>query len=246
MPSALQNQAPNSTLTFASPQRVSHIIFAYTTSGTTQPQVQHPRPTLPSPASLRSAAVAVLCALTLAACTTTAALQVVGAAVNAALETSGLKQPADGVRHVTIRLDAGDALNGSRDGEPLALVVRLYQLKADTGFSALGYDQFIDQGGERQLLGDDLVGVREMTLLPGRSYTVSEPIPPDVKVIGIVALFHSPAAARWRYAFDPEASAEAGISLGLHACAMTVGTGVLVNPMTTRTAARLAGVRCPS
>ena len=182
----------------------------------------------------------------LTGCLSAAAVQVVGTAVNLALESSGLKKPAPdtGEHTVLVRLNTGTVLNSTEDGEPLALLVRIYQLKTDTGFATLGYDQFIERTDEKRLLGDDLVSVRELTLLPGKTYALEEKMPADAKVLGIVALFHTPAASRWKYAFDPEASRDEGITLGFHACSITVGTGTLTNPIAAEGAASLSGVRC--
>jgi len=172
-------------------------------------------------------------------------VQVVGAAVNAALETSGLKSK-EGPKTVTVRLDTGDALNSTSDGEPLALLVRIYQLKSDAGFSSLSYAQFANPGEEQSQLADEVVHVREMMLLPGKSYSIEERLDEQTHVIGIVALFHSPAPSRWKYAFDTTTDNDEGIAVGLHACSMTVGHGQLTNPQNAATAARLAGVRCGS
>jgi len=195
----------------------------------------------------RVARFAILTALTLAVsgCGTSTAVQVVGAAVNAALETSGLKKK-DGPRTVAVRLDTGDALNSTSDGEPLALLVRIYQLKSDAGFSSLSYDQLATPAQGDAQLGNEVLHAREMMLLPGKSYTVEEQLDEQTHVIGIVALFHSPASSRWRYAFDTSNADDEGISVGLHACSMTVGQGQLTNPETAAAASRLSGVQCGS
>ena len=50
------------------------------------------------------------------------------------------------------------------------------------------------------------------------------------KSLGIVALFRSPAAQRWKFAFNTEKNEKSGIVIGLHACAMTVTSGTLTTP----------------
>lgn len=187
-----------------------------------------------------------VCAVILTGCLTGAAVQVVGAAVDIALESSGLKkrEPNNGERTVRLRLNTGEVLNSTEDGEPLALLVRIYQLKSDAGFASISYTQFVDNATGKAMLGEDLVSVRELTLLPGKTYALEEKMSADAKVLGVVALFHSPASARWKYAFNRDESLEDGISLGFHACSITVGTGTLTNPMAAEGAASLAGVRC--
>lgn len=179
---------------------------------------------------------------------TATAVQVVGAAVNVALESSGLKKrendAPEEARSLPIRLNAGELVNATEDGESLALLVRIYQLRHDAAFSQLGYTQAGQTEEEKRVLGDDLVAVRELMLLPGKSVTLDEKLPADAKVIGVVALFRAPANERWKMAFNTVASASEGISLGFHACSMTVGNGVLTNPIAADAARSLSGVRC--
>lgn len=195
-----------------------------------------------------SAIVVLAASLALSGCGTAAAVQVVGTAVNVALEASGLKssekETSDEARSLPIRLNAGDVVNSTDDGESLALLVRIYQLRHDTAFSQLAYTQAGQAEEEQRVLGEDLVAVRELMLLPGKSITLDEKLPEDAKVIGVVALFRSPANERWKMAFNTDASASQGISLGFHACSMTVGTGVLTNPLAADAARSLSGVRC--
>lgn len=143
-------------------------------------------------------------------------------------------------------METGEALNSTSDGEPLALLVRVYQLRTDAEFSALGYAQFADKSQEEALLGNEVLHVREMMLLPGKTYALEEKLDKDTQVVGVVALFHSPANERWKYAFDTEASDDDGISIGFHACSMTVSSGVLTHPDAAASATTLAGVRCGS
>lgn len=182
-------------------------------------------------------------------CSTASAVQIAGAAVGAALETAGLKKVAakpdpDAPRPLTVTLAAGPLTNAGATNEPLALVVRIYQLRSETAFSGLAYAQASDEEAERNVLQNDLVGVREVTVIPGRTYRFDEMIPAPVKVIGIAAQFRRPAANRWKLAFNREASEKSGISVGVHACAITSGTGELTDPASTAYSRSLSGVRC--
>lgn len=193
------------------------------------------------------------CVLLSAACTTgcstASAVQIAGAAVGAALETAGLKKvdtkpDPDAPRALALTLAAGPLTNAGATDEPLALVVRVYQLRSETAFSGLSYAQASDEEAERNVLENDLVGVRELTVIPGKTYRFDEMIPARVKVIGITAQFRRPAANRWKLAFNREASEKSGISVGFHACAITSGTGELTNPASTAHSRSLSGVRC--
>jgi type VI secretion system protein VasD len=60
--------------------------------------------------------------------------------------------------------------------------------------------------------------------------------------VAVVAMFRSPASARWRFVFETNAAAITGITLGVHACALSVAQGEPVSA--TPESLRLAGVRC--
>jgi type VI secretion system protein VasD len=165
-----------------------------------------------------------------------------------ALELTGLKKPelpdsALPDRRITWRLHASPSLNTLPDGQSLALLVRIYRLRAPDSFLQAPADTFGDAAREKELLGDDLVSVREVQLVPGQRHEATDKLPRDIAHVGIVALYRQPVAGRWRYAF-PAAQAEiTGIDMGLHACAMTVHTGQPVGVSSERV--RSAAVSCP-
>ena len=43
--------------------------------------------------------------------------------------------------------------------------------------------------------------------------------------IGVVALFRAPAGQRWRVSFSASEAQKSGITIGAHACALSVGAG---------------------
>jgi type VI secretion system protein VasD len=175
---------------------------------------------------------AALCAL-LGGCA--AGVTVLGAAANAALQASGLGKPElpdaqKPPRNVALTLYAAPNLNAANDKRPLALVVRLYALKDPTSFQQAPFDAFTDVGKEKSTLGGDLLSVREVTLIPGQRYVVTEKVSREAQALGIVALFRDPAMQRWKFAFDPAKSEKSGIMVGLHNCAMTVTNGTVIPP----------------
>lgn len=165
-----------------------------------------------------------------------------------ALEITGLKKPelpdsALPDRRITWRVHASPSLNTLPDGQSLALLVRVYRLRSPDSFLQAPADTFGDAAREKELLGDDLVSVREVQLVPGQRHEATDKLPRDIAHVGIVALFHHPAVGRWRYAF-PTAPAElTGIDIGVHACAMTVHGGQAVG--VSRERVRTAAVSCP-
>lgn len=128
-------------------------------------------------------------------------------------------------RIVSIRLHAAPTLNSGNGGPPLALVARIYKLRQAEAFERLSYGGFTGAEAERELLGPDLLEVKEVLLIPGQRYEVMEKVDREAAYVGVVALFRAPDGGRWRAAFPAADAENAGITIGLHACAMTVGQG---------------------
>lgn len=171
----------------------------------------------------------------------------VGAIAGAALEAAGLrKAPAlpeaqQPPRHVAIRIHAAEKLNTDSRGQPLALVARIYQLRQRAAFERMPYDAVLKPEAERQALGADLLEVKEITLVPGQHYEITEKVAREAGYLGVVALFHAPAAQRWRLAFAVAEAEQQGVTVGAHACALSVGSGARA---TMRELAMLSSVRC--
>lgn len=152
---------------------------------------------------------------------------------NIALELSGVKKPElpesqKPPRKIPVSIAAGKNLNADSKGKPLAVVLRIYKLKDSSSFYQAPFDAFLTPGRDKAVLGDDLVESREITLLPDQQFDWTEVVPRQAGALGIVALFHSPGAQRWRFAFDPVESEKTGILMGAHACALTVTRGAIV------------------
>lgn len=164
-----------------------------------------------------------------------AGVSVLGAAASTALQAAGLGKPEvpdaqKPPRDIALTLVAAPTLNAANDKHPLALVVRLYVLKDPTSFQQASFDAFLDPAKEKGVLGADLLGVREVTLIPGQRYRVVEKVSREAQAFGVVALFREPAMRRWKFAFDPVKSEKSGIMVGLHNCAMTVTSGTVIPP----------------
>ncbi|MDY0977664.1 type VI secretion system lipoprotein TssJ [Massilia sp. CFBP9012] len=161
-----------------------------------------------------------------------------------ALEAAGLRKPAElpesqkPPRNVPLKLHAATRLNVDARGQPLALAVRLYKLRQKDAFEGAPYATFLDPRLERESLGADLVEVREIMLVPGQRYEVTEKVAREAGHVGIVALFHTPASGRWRTAVSSLDAERDGLNVGLHACAMSVGS------VGKGGAAALGSVRC--
>jgi len=176
----------------------------------------------------------VLCALTLlSGCAGGGAAADKPSLAKAALEAVGLRKPAppplpeaqQPPRNVTLHLHAAKRLNVDARGQSLALLVRVYKLRQRGAFDAAPYAAFQSAQAEREALGADLVEVKEVTLVPGQQLELADKLARDTGWLGIVALYHSPARDGWRLAFAAADAEQAGVTVGLHACAMNVGSG---------------------
>lgn len=158
----------------------------------------------------------------------------IGKVASAAMESVGLKksdipESQKAPRTVQISLNAGNNLNASNN-QPLAVVIKIYKLKNANTFMQAPLSNLADAASEKTFLGADLLEQRDITLLPGQQYTVAEKVSREADAIGVVALFHSPAARRWKFVFDAARAEKTGIKLGVHACAMTVVAGEVSTP----------------
>ncbi len=144
---------------------------------------------------------------------------------------------------VPLRLETAQNLNAGDDGQGLATVFRIYKLKDQNAFMATPYAAFGNPEREKSAFGQDLLEVREMILTPGEILDLKEKVPADSAYLGTVALFRQPSAQRWRFVFAAADSEKTGITLGLHACAMTATATPPVG-MTLNESALLSSARC--
>jgi type VI secretion system protein VasD len=144
-------------------------------------------------------------------------------------------------RNVSIKLHAADNLNADPAGRPLAVIARIYKLRQSASCEQAPYASFLSQQGEKESLGADLLEVKEVILVPGQHYETVEKISKEAYFIGVVALFRAPAEQRWRLAFAAGDAEKSGITVGVQACALSVGAGA---SGTGAAAAPLAAARC--
>lgn len=162
-----------------------------------------------------------------------------------ALSSVGIKSgkaPAHS-RTVNFRVDVAKDLNAGDDGIGLSTVMRVYKLRNHDSFLAAPYSEFSSPDKEKQALGADLIEARELTLTPGQKLVFDEKANGDTAYLGVVALFRSPSAQRWRFAFAVAEAERSGITIGVHACAMTA-TSMAPVGMDPNTATLLSSTRC--
>lgn len=170
--------------------------------------------------------------------------------MNNALEATGLRKPAapeaqlpqqQVPRKVALHLHAATRLNVDAQGQALALLVRVYKLRQRGAFDQAPYAAFLSAQAEREALGADLLEVSEVTLVPGQRLDLDQSVAREANYLGVVALFRAPARQGWRSAFAAADAEKAGITLGLHACALSVGAGAAASG---ETPPPLSLVRC--
>jgi len=144
-------------------------------------------------------------------------------------------------RKVALHLHAAPRLNVDAHGQPLALLVRVYTLRGSGAFNQAPYAAFLSPETERAALGADLVDAREVMLVPGQHVDLDESLAREAGYLGVVALFRSPARQGWRAAFAAPEAEKIGVTLGLHACALSVGQGAAASSVAPPP---LALVRC--
>ena len=172
-----------------------------------------------------------------------------GSIAGAALEMTDMRKAPERpdaqkpARSVAIRLHASQNLNAGAGTQPLALATRIYKLRQPAAFQQMAFDGFLSLHSERELLGNDLLEVKEVMLIPGQRYEIVEKVTREACYIGVVALFRTPAENRWRLAFAASDAEKSGITLGLHACALSAGAGAAA--ITSSDAGKpLATLRC--
>jgi type VI secretion system protein VasD len=170
-----------------------------------------------------------------------------GGCAGGALEAAAFRKPAPlpdaqlPPRSVNLQLDAAKRLNVDGRGQALALLVRVYKLRQRAAFEQAPYAAFLTPQAEREALGADLLEVKELTLVPGQRLELNEKVARDAAWLGVVALFHTPARQGWRLAFAAADAEKSGVTVGLHACALTAGAGA---PAALGIVGPLATVRC--
>jgi type VI secretion system protein VasD len=89
-----------------------------------------------------------------------------------------------------------ERLNPGERGEPLATVVRIYQLKSAGKISGANFEEMLDR--DKDTLGDELVSSRELTLNPADRVDPALTRGEAVNYVAVVALFRQPGGTFWR------------------------------------------------
>lgn len=110
---------------------------------------------------------------------------------------------------VVLTVDGGNELNPDESGQPLSVVVRIYQLTALERFLAVDPDGLWD--APEASLGTTLLDVRELTVRPGLGQIERWPMLPTSQYIAVAAFFRNSTEGLWKVAFTANSFRKDGI-----------------------------------
>lgn len=99
---------------------------------------------------------------------------------------------------LTLDTEAADLLNPGPSGEALSLVLLVLQLREPASFQHLTSDQAFSGALEGMLSTNDLLGSREVVVLPGQASTLRLDLHPQCRYLGLVGLYRQPDPEGWR------------------------------------------------
>jgi type VI secretion system protein VasD len=138
---------------------------------------------------------------------------------------------------IVLTLDGGNQLNLDASGNPLSVVVRVYQLTSLERFASADPDSLWHS--PQQALGGTLLAARELTVRPGMGQKNHWPMATHADYIGVAGFFQDHADSRWKVALTADALRKDGlwfspkgarVLLDLNRISVERGTDVLCDP----------------
>jgi type VI secretion system protein VasD len=102
------------------------------------------------------------------------------------------KEPA----RVNVVLSAAQNVNPDPSGQPLSVVVRIYQLKDSGRLESADYNAIWKS--DKETLSDDFLDRQERIVQPGAREALEIKANPLTAYLGVVALFRNPSGDTWR------------------------------------------------
>ena len=121
-----------------------------------------------------------------------------------------------------ISADVDAVINRDITGQPLSVVVRLYQLKQAKEFNSLTFDLATSNRTDAELFGESLIQRSELLLVPGTTHISTQVLAPDAQYLGVVAFFRRPDAHYWRYLVDAGQIRRNGLSFQALDCYLQI------------------------
>jgi type VI secretion system protein VasD len=104
------------------------------------------------------------------------------------------------VATVKLQIIAAGDVNPTADGRPSSLVLRIYQLKADTKFTGAEFFDLFEKQDE--ILAGELLASQELNLGPGETRELELEVSAEAKHIGVIAAYRDIRNAEWRAVAD--------------------------------------------
>jgi type VI secretion system protein VasD len=102
--------------------------------------------------------------------------------------------------HPHITIAGGEQVNAGADGRGLPVQVRLYQLKSEAKLLNAFFEEVWKD--DAKTLEGDLLGMRQVTVFPGKSEQLDLEQAPEARVLAAVALFREPRGRDWFVNYD--------------------------------------------
>ncbi len=112
------------------------------------------------------------------------------------LVACGSKPAAPEKIEMEFRVSASARINPDVNGRSSPVVLVIMQLRSQDKFAAADFFSLYDPGAA--MLGDDLLGRDQLTVVPDSKRTIPMELDPDTQFIGVVAAFSNLEQAAWR------------------------------------------------
>ena len=103
---------------------------------------------------------------------------------------------------VRVTVDAAAMVNPDVDGDPLSVVIRIYQLSERAPFATASPRALWGDG--KSVLGSSLISQREITVLPSEEKVDTSALDPKAQFIGVAAFYRNTVDGRWHVLFDAD------------------------------------------
>jgi type VI secretion system protein VasD len=97
---------------------------------------------------------------------------------------------------IEVEVVASERLNPDEQGQSLPTVVRIFQLRGAAKLEAADFDPLYRR--PKEVLGEDLLQLEEVTLSPGQPVRRQLDRDPAARVVAVVGLFRKPSGLSWR------------------------------------------------
>lgn len=121
---------------------------------------------------------------------------------------------------VSVKVIATPQVNPNSDNQPSPTVVRFYYLKSADTFNGATFFDIYDN--DAKVLGADMLGRKEIEVIPGAVTTVDISAPPETPILGVIAGYRDLQNATWRGTWPLSAGDSNTVVLTLEARALTL------------------------